>query len=128
MPLVRIEITKGHTTEYKKTILQSVHEALVRSLSILDDDRIQRLYEIDNDYFELNDTKSDKYTLIELTLLPGRRAEMKKDAIQEIFRLLGERLEIAPRDILVIINEPPLDNWGIRSKQASELELQYRKE
>ncbi len=128
MPFVRIEVIKGNSREYKKALMQTIHEALVNSLSIPDHDRIQRLYEIDKDYFELNDTKTDKFTLIELTFLPGRSKEMKGSAIKEIYRLLGERLEIAQSDIYVIINEPPLDNWGIRGKQASELGLEYKKE
>ena len=128
MPFVKIEIKKGHTKEYKKMMLQSVHEALVNSLSIPDDDRIQRLYEIDNDYFELNDYKTDKFTLIELTFFPGRSKEMKKNAIKEITRLLEERLEIMPSDVYIIINEHPLDNWGMRGNQASDMELKYAKE
>ena len=128
MPFVKVEIKKGHTKDYKKMILQAIHEALVNSLSIPDDDRIQRLYEIDNDCFELNDYKTDKFTLVELTFLPGRSKEMKKNAIKEITRLLEERLEIMPSDVYVIINEPPLDNWGIRGKQASDMGLQYAKE
>ena len=127
MPFVKVEIKKGHTKEYKKTILQSIHEALVNSLSIPDDDRIQRLYEIDNDYFELNEYKTDKFTLIELTFLPGRSKEMKKNAIEEITRLLEERLQIPPSDVYIIINEPTLDNWGIRGNQASDMGLQYEK-
>lgn len=127
MPLVRIEILEGKSKDYKTTLLQSVHDGLVNALSIPDDDRIQRLYEIDNDCFELNDYKTDKFTLIELTFLPGRSKEMKRNVIKEITRLLGERLEIKPADVLITINEPPLDNWGVRGDQASELGLQYKK-
>ncbi len=53
---------------------------------------------------------------------------MKRDAIKEITRLLGERLEIQPTDVLITINEPTLDNWGVRGEQASELGLKYKKE
>jgi 4-oxalocrotonate tautomerase family enzyme len=127
MPLVRIEIIKVQSKNYKTTLLQSVHDGLVNALSIPDDDRIQRLYEIDNDCFELNDYKTEKFTLIELTFLPGRSKEMKRNVIKEITRLLSERLEIKPADVFITINEPPLDNWGVRGDQASELGLQYKK-
>lgn len=33
MPLVKIEIVKGHTKEYKKIFLQTVHDALINSLN-----------------------------------------------------------------------------------------------
>lgn len=47
MPLVKVEIFKGKTPEYKKTLLDCIHKALVDAFSIPDDDRIQRLYELD---------------------------------------------------------------------------------
>lgn len=130
MPFVKIEILKGHSKDYQTTLLQSVHDGLVNGLSIPDDDRNQRLYELDDYCFERspNSGKTEKFTLIELTLLPGRSAEMKKTTITEITRLLGERLQIAPADVFILINEPPLENWGIRGKQGSEMGLSYKKE
>ena len=130
MPLVRIEILKGHSQDYKITLLQSVHDGLVNGLSIPDDDRNQRLYELDDYCFERssNSGKTEKFTLIELTLFPGRSAELKKNTITEITRLLGERLQISSSDVFIIINEPPLENWGIRGNQGSEMGIQYKKE
>lgn len=127
MPLVKVEIIEGKTSEYKALLLQTIHDALVLSLAIPDDDRFQRLYELKSENFEHRTTVTDKITLIELTLFPGRNKEMKRDAIVEITRLLGERLSIAPNDIYIIINEPPLENWGLRGEQASEMQLQYKK-
>jgi len=127
MPLVRIEIIRGQSKEYKAALLQSVHDGLVNALSIPDDDRFQRIYEIDEDYFERSPEKTERFTLIELTLFPGRSSKMKKDAISEITKLLGDRLQIAPTDIFIIINEPPLENWGMRGIQATEIGLQYMK-
>jgi len=127
MPLVRIEILKGQSKEYKTTLLQAVHDGLVHAFSIPDDDRNQRLYELDECFYERSPGKSVKFTLIELTLFPGRSTTMKKDVISEITRLLGERLQIEPSDVFIIINEPPLENWGMRGVQASVIGLQYKK-
>ena len=127
MPLVRIEIINGKSAEYKAALLQTVHEALVQTLSIEDDDRYQRLYELDEDCFERRKAKTDKFTMLELTLFPGRSKELKGDVIREITRLLGENLGIAATDIIIIINEPPLENWGIYGNQASEIKLGYKK-
>ena len=127
MPLVKVEIIEGKTPEYKARLLNTIHDALVLSLAIPDDDRFQRLYELKPENFEHRTTVTDKITLIELTLFPGRNREMKRDVIVEITRLLGERLSITPNDIYIIINEPPLENWGLRGEQASEMQLQYNK-
>ena len=52
MPLVKIEILKGYSKEYKKAILDAVHDALVESIKIPDHDRFQRLYELEKENFE----------------------------------------------------------------------------
>ena len=96
-------------------------------LEIEDDDRFQRLYELEPDCFELRAAKTDKFTLIEFTLFPGRSKEIKRNVIKEITRLLGDRLEIQATDIIIIMNEPPLDNWGCYGEQASEMFFQYKK-
>jgi len=128
MPQVKIEILKGHAKEYKTTLLQSVHDGLVNGLSIPDSNRDQRLYELDASCYERSAGKTDKATLIEITMLPGRSAGLKKNTITEITRLLGERLQIPPSDVSIIIYDPPLENWGIRGQQGSEMGLNYKKE
>ena len=130
MPLVKVEILKGHTKEYKITLLQAIHDGLVNGLSVPDDDRNQRLYELDDYCFERspNSGKTDKFTLIELTLFPGRSTEMKRNTVSEITQLLHDRLQISASDVFIIINEPPLENWGLRSNIASDMDIQYKKD
>ena len=127
MPIVRIEIIKGKSSEYKTVLLQTVHDALIKTLKIEDDDRFQRLYELDEDCFERRASKTDKFTLIELTIFPGRSKELKRAVIEEITCSLGEKLEIATTDIIIIMHEPPLENWGCYGKQATEMGLEYKK-
>lgn len=120
MPLVKIEMKKGHSVEYKKTYLQAVHDALKLALGIPKDDRFQRLHEVEPDMFEVNNQKSDQFAIIELTLFPGRSKEIKKKVIETITMLLGERLGIVAADIFIVIHEPSFDNWGIGGIQLSD--------
>lgn len=117
MPLVRIDIVKGHTDEYKKAFLNAVHDGLESALGIPSWDRFQRLYEIENDYFERSDEKTENFCIIELTIFPGRSKERKATVIEEVTRLLVERLNIEPSDIFIVIHDPPLENWGFGGKQ-----------
>ena len=127
MPFVRIEMIKGKSAAYKKTLMQAVHDALTASLGIEEDDRYQRLYELDAECFERRSAKTDQFTLIELTLFPGRSKEMKQAVISTVTHTLGDRLGIAPTDVFIIMHEPPLDNWGVYGRQASELDFRYMK-
>ena len=117
MPLVRIDIVRGHTDEYKKTLLAAVLDGLEFALGIPDWDRFQRLCEIESDYFERSSGKTEQFCIIELTIFPGRSKEIKGKIIAEITRFLGERLHISPPDIFIVINDPPLENWGLGGVQ-----------
>ena len=59
------------------------------------------------------------FMIIELTIFPGRTKEQKKAAIKIITDKLSQRLDISPTDIFIVMNEPPLDNWGMGGKQKS---------
>lgn len=112
MPLVKIELLKGKSAEYKKTLLESVHKGLVESLDIEDWDRFQRIIEYDKADFEFPDFKSDNFMIIELTIFPGRTAGQKQGAITAIKNNLSN-LKIDPKDVFIVINDPPRENWSI---------------
>jgi phenylpyruvate tautomerase PptA (4-oxalocrotonate tautomerase family) len=70
--------------------------------------------------------RSEKYTLVEITAFPGRSPEAKHALYAAMIRNL-EAIGIPPDDVLVIIHEPPMQNWGIRGgRSADEVELGYR--
>ena len=117
MPLVKINMLKGKTAEYKKTVFDCVHQGLIEGLGISDWDRFQRIIEFDRANFEAPAEKSDNFMIIELTLFPGRTKEQKKAAIEIITTKLVAALSIAPEDVFIIITEPPLENWGMAGKQ-----------
>lgn len=120
MPLVRIDMIKGHTEEYKKDFLKAVHDGLELALGIPAWDRFQRLNEIESDYFERSDKKSDNFCIIELTIFPGRSKEIKSKIIKDLTRLLNERLHIDPSDVFIVIYDPPIENWGFGGVQKEE--------
>lgn len=127
MPLVKVEILKGKTQEYKLSILDGIHKALVESLGIPDDDRIQRIYELDKDNFEFPPNKSENFCIIELTIFAGRTNETKKKIFSAIVNNLEKSPGIKRTDVLIVINEPSLENWGIRGGiPASEANLGFK--
>lgn len=117
MPLVRIDMVKGKSPEYKKTVLDVVHEGLIEAFGIEDWDRFQRIVEIPREDFEIPEGKTEDFLIIELTIFPGRTKEQKKAAISKITADLNNKLNIAPTDVFILINEPPLENWGMAGQQ-----------
>ena len=119
MPLVTVTILKGKPKEFRKSILDVVHSSLVTAFKIPEHDRIQRIIEIDSDNFEYPAGKSDKYITIEMTIFPGRSIEAKRTLYREIVAGL-KALGIPIEDILIVLQESPLQNWGIRGGYSAD--------
>ena len=113
MPIVNVAMLKGRSPEYKKTVLDCIHQGLVDAIGIEDWDRFQRIIEYDKADFEFPDFKSDNFMIIELTIFPGRTAEQKQSAIAAIKERLSGALSIDPKDVFIVINDPPRENWSI---------------
>ena len=127
MPLVSIEIVAGKSPAYKKALLDGVHAALVHALKILQDDRNQRLHELAPENYERRPGRTDKFTLVEITLFLGRSMEAKRSLYAKIVENLGREPGIDGNDIMIVLHEVPLENWGIRGgKPASEVDLGFK--
>ena len=113
MPIVRISILKGRSLEEKRSISGAVHEALIDSFRIPETDNNQRIDEYDPQDYILPPGRTEKYILVEITVFPGRSREAKRALYSAIVSKLG-RLDVDPMDIIIILYEPPLENWGIR--------------
>jgi phenylpyruvate tautomerase PptA (4-oxalocrotonate tautomerase family) len=126
MPLVRIEILRGRPVAERQQLLEGVHAALVEAFGIPDDDRTQRIIEHDLDNFEVPPGVGERYTLVEIIAFPGRSAAAKRHLYQAIVRNL-EAAGIPANDISIVLQEPPMENWGVRGgKPASEVDLGFR--
>lgn len=127
MPLVKISIIEGRSLSEKKRLLDAVHSSLVEAFKIPDRDRVQRIVEFKKDDFEIPQDRTGFFTIIEITILPGRSLEAKKNLYTTINQKLSGIGYQNPNDIVIVLNEPDLNNWGIRGgKPASEVDIGFR--
>jgi phenylpyruvate tautomerase PptA (4-oxalocrotonate tautomerase family) len=83
------------------------------------------LIEHDPADFSAPPDKSDKYTLIEITLFTGRSIEAKRKLYRAIVRNLSA-LGVPPMDIKIVLVEVATENWGVRGgKAASDIDLGF---
>lgn len=96
---------------------------MVEAIKIPDYDRFQRLYELENNNFEVPETKTDNVTIIEITMFKGRTINAKKNLYKTIVDNLAQNPGIYGNDITIVLYEPPLENWGVRGgKPANEVD------
>ena len=113
MPLVKVEILKGKSTDYKQAILDGIHSALTETFQVPPNKRNQRLYELDKEDFQFPSDKSDQYTLIQLTVITGRSPETKEKLYRKIVTNLKASPRIEEHDITIAVYELPPENWKI---------------
>ena len=95
MPIVRIDIYSGFSSDYKRSLLNAVHEALVHSFKIPDDDRNQTIREFSDENFERSGGKTRQFTMIEIAAFSGRSREAKRDLYGRIVTNLADTPGIA---------------------------------
>jgi len=125
MPLVRIETRRWLTPETKLQLFDAVHAALVGAFKIPNDDRAQRLLEYAPEDFEIPPGKGPRFTIIVVSAFAGRSLDAKRNLYRELVARLSQ-LGIPPKDVFVLLEEQPLDNWGIKGGvPASEAKLGF---
>jgi len=119
MPLVKVQIYKGKSAEYRRSIMDGIHAALVEAIKVPEGDRMQALRELDPEHFERSEGRSENVTLIEITMFKGRSLEAKKNLYKAIARNLEKAPGISGKDILIVLYEPPMEDWSLRDGLAA---------
>lgn len=118
MPLARIETRRPRSPEEIEALIEAVYQAQRSALKVPEHDRQIRYVEHRPEHFAVPPGKSDNYTLVEIQIFPGRSLEAKQALYREIVTRFGE-LAIPASDVFIVLQEIPLDNWGIRGGQAA---------
>ena len=103
-----------------------VHAASVSVLGLPEEKRFHRFFPMDRQNFVAPTSRSDRYTIIEVSLFEGRTPESKRAFILALFEGFERDLGIAPDDLEITLTETPRANWGIRGLPGDELTLSYR--
>lgn len=123
MPLVKMQIVKGKSSEYKKSLHEGVTRALTECLNISAVHCVQQIQELSFEDFQTVPPRNDRFTVIEIYLFPGRDLEAKKRLYSGLVQNLERSLGIG-NELMIVIHENARDNWGLNGgKPASELNL-----
>ena len=124
MPLVKIEIKEGKSIEQLIQIKEIVMDTVVEVLQLNNNDRNIRIQEFKPGLFEM---KSPYEMLIEIILFKGRTKQTKKNLFRKIVENLESKAQIDKEKVFIVLNEQPLENWGVRGGiPADEIQFDFK--
>jgi phenylpyruvate tautomerase PptA (4-oxalocrotonate tautomerase family) len=125
MPNTLIATRSGWITD-PAAVIEAIQSALREALKIPEADRTLRLVEHSPSHFAIPPGRSEKYTLVEVTMFSGRSMDAKRALYQAIVGNLAA-LGVPPFDIKIALIETPPENWGLRGGMpASEINLGFK--
>jgi 4-oxalocrotonate tautomerase len=123
MPLVRIDLVEGKTTEYRAQIGEVVYQALLGAFGVPKDDRFQVITEhpagellFDRNYLAIH--RSDDCIFIQITMSTGRTIEMKQRFYKAVADGLQEKLKLRREDVFINLVEVNKENWSFGNGEA----------
>lgn len=128
MPSTTIEIRTRYSPQQEAALIDAVHDALVLAFKIPAHDKNVRVIAHDPHRFACppNRSRPEAYTIITIHAFPGRTLEAKRLLYRTIVDSLA-RLDIPPDHVMIMLNELPREDWGIRGGQAAcDLELGFK--
>jgi len=124
MPIAKIEVCRTRPIEQVAALIDAVYQAQLEALKVPEDDKQIRYIEHKPEHFPVPPGRTSNYTFVEIQIFPGRSLDAKRALYAGIARRFG-LLGIQPTDITIVLHEPPLENWGVRGKPASEVNLGF---
>lgn len=116
MPITRIAIREGKTSEYKQALMNEIYEAMRETVAIKDGDRFMAISEHGDDEFAfgsfLGIDRSPDLVQVQVFWAPGKTVEAKLAMYRRIVERLADNPGIGPEDVLISVVETAAENWS----------------
>jgi 4-oxalocrotonate tautomerase len=117
MPLVRIDLARGKSAEFRKTLGEIIYRAMRETINVPENDKFQIITEhppedlnIADNY--LGNTYSKDIVLIQITMNGGRTVEVKKAFFKRIADDIHAQLKLKRDDVFINLVECVKENWS----------------
>jgi phenylpyruvate tautomerase PptA (4-oxalocrotonate tautomerase family) len=117
MPLVRIDLARGKSAHYRKTLGDIIYRAMLEVINVPHNDKFQIITEHAPEELNVTPTYlgirySPDIVLIQITLSQGRTVEQKAAFYKRIAADLHSELRIDPQDVFISLVEVAKENWS----------------
>lgn len=116
MPLVRIDLAEGKSTDYRHTIGRVIYDSLTAigapandRFQVITEHRIENLV-ITADYLGITHTAD--CIIVQITLVEGRSTAVKQTLFKSIADGLHEKLSLRREDVIINLVEVNRENWS----------------
>lgn len=123
MPLARIDVPRGRTAAFRRTVGDVVYESMLDTLKVPANDRFQVIAEhdaqdliLDANYLGIQ--RSQSCIVIQLTLNEGRTVEQKRAFYQAVATGLQQRAGMRREDVIISLVEVRKENWSFGNGEA----------
>jgi phenylpyruvate tautomerase PptA (4-oxalocrotonate tautomerase family) len=115
MPFVRIDLKRGKSAEYRKTLGEIVYKAMIDVINVPENDKFQVITEhapedLNVSAGYLGNRYSDDIILIQITLSAGRSIELKKAFYKRIADDIHAQLKTSVDDVVINLVEVAKEN------------------
>ena len=112
----------------REALSDAIHSCVVEALQFPQDKRAHRFFPLDRANFFIpgGQGRTDRYTIIEISLFEGRTVEARKHLIRLLFERVQAAAQISPADLEITLTETPRHNWGFRGHSGDEIGLDYK--
>ena len=130
MAQIKIYGIAGQLNPVKAQLSEAIHACVMEALQFPRDKKAHRFFPLDaaDFYIPVGQGRTDRYTILEISMFEGRSTEAKKRLIHLLFERLHADVGIAPADLEITITETPRQNWGFRGQTGDEVSLNYKVE
>jgi 4-oxalocrotonate tautomerase family enzyme len=128
MSQIKIYGVREHLDPVKARMSDVIHSCVVDALSFPQDKRAHRFFPLDREDFYYPAGRTERYTILEISMFEGRSVEAKKHLIRLLFERMQAELGLDPADLEITITETPKHNWGFRGQPGDEIGLNYKVE
>lgn len=118
MPFVRTNVPQNTPQSQREAIVQGIHQALVDSIGMPQDELFNLVADYRPDQFWCNRTfngvvRSDQVVVVEITMRRGRSDAMKRALYAAIAHNLEANAQVNPADILIFMHENDYSDWSV---------------
>ncbi len=126
MGQIKIFGIKNHLHPIREKVSEVIHQCVMDAFQYPKEKKAHRFIYIDADSYFYFEGRTERHTIIEISIFEGANNEVKKKLHRLLFDKFENELGITTMDLEITIFETPMHNWGIRGKSANKLSLNYK--